>query len=172
MFMKAVSGFSLVELMVAMVVSTTLIAGTGLAYSGISNSINLSKTIENSQEVLRYTTDVFSRSLKQTLVSPVSTAPDNIRVIQDKVGSVACDGTVPVAAPYTESYRFEAPNLFCDAGSGEVVILQGITNMSILINGDLVQITVIPNEFPIASLPNGVRIDIALSSKILMEETN
>ncbi|TMO87486.1 PilW family protein [Pseudoalteromonas spongiae] len=170
--MKTVSGFSLVELMVAMAVSMSLIAGTGFAYIGISDSISLSKNIENTQEVLRYTAEVFSRSLKQTLVSPVSTAPDNIRVIQDKVGSVACDGTVPVAAPYTESYRFEVPNLLCNAGNGEVVILQGIANMSFAINGDLVQITVLPNDFPIADLPNGVRIDIAVSSKILMEETN
>lgn len=170
--MKIVSGFSLVELMIAMAVSLTLIAGTGIAYIGISDSINLSKNIENTQEVLRYTTDVFSRSLKQTLVSPVSAGPNNIRVIQDKVGSVACDGTVPTVAPYIESYRFEAPNLFCDAGNGEVVILQGIDAMSIVINDDLVQITVLPDDFPIADLPNGVRIDIALSSKILMEETN
>lgn len=170
--MKSTKGFSLVELMVAMAVSMSLIAGTGFAYIGISDSINLSKNIENTQEVLRYTTDVFSRSLKQTMVSPTSTAPENIRVVQDKVGAVACDGTIPVAAPYTESYRFESPNLFCDAGNGEVVILQGIDAMSIVINDDLVQITVLPDDFPIADLPNGVRIDIALSSKILMEETN
>ena len=170
--MRFISGFSLIELMVAMAVSMSLIAGTGLAYIGISDSISLSKNIENTQEVLRYTTEVFSRSLKQTLVSPVSTAPDNIRVIQDKIGSVACDGSVPVVAPYAESYRFEAPNLLCNAGNGEVVILQGIANMSFAINGDLVQITVLPNDFPIADLPNGVRIYIAVSSKILMEETN
>ncbi|MFY8350266.1 PilW family protein [Pseudoalteromonas sp. SSM20] len=165
-------GFSLVELMVAMAVSMFLVAGTGFAYIGISDSINLSKNIENTQEVLRYTSDVFGRSLKQTLVTPVSTGTDNIRIVQDKVGSVACDGTVPIVAPYTESFRFEAPNLLCNAGNGEIVILQGIENMSIVINGDLVEITVLPGDFPIADLPNGVRIDISLSSKILLEETN
>ncbi|WP_372770672.1 PilW family protein [Pseudoalteromonas sp.] len=170
--MKVYAGFSLIELMVATAMSMFLVAGTGFAYIGISDSINLSKNIENTQEVLRYTSEVFSRSLKQTMVSPVSTAPDNIRVIQDKVGAVACDGSVPVVAPYTESYRFQAPNLFCNAGNGEVIILRGIENMAIVINDDLIQITVLPIGFPIADLPNGVRIDIALSSKILQEETN
>lgn len=170
--MNIAKGFSLIELMVAMTVSMVLIAGTGFAYSGISESINLSKNIENTQEVLRYTSEVFGRSLSQTLVTPVSASPEQIVVIQDKVGSVACDGTTPTVAPYSESYRFEQPNLWCNAGNGEVVILRGIDNFSINLIGDLVQITVLPSDFPSGDLPAGIRIDFALRSKILMEETN
>lgn len=164
-------GFTIIELMIAMVISLVLVGGSSLAYVSVSSVIDLSKNIENAQEVLRYTSEVFGRSLSQTMVSPVSASPERITVIQDKVGAVACDGTTPIVAPYSEVYRFEQPNLWCNAGNGEVVILRGIDDFSVNINGNLIQITVLPEDFPADDFANGVRIDIALKSKILMEET-
>ena len=51
------------------------------------------------------------------------------------------------------------------------MILRGIDDFSVNINGNLIQITVLPEDFPADDFANGVRIDIALKSKILMEET-
>lgn len=164
-------GFTLVELLVAMAVSTALISGVGMAYISLSQSVDVAKNIENSLEVLRYSNELFNRSLKQTTAAPAAATPQQLSVVQSRAGTRACDGTTPAAVPFTEAYRFEQPNLFCDAGNGEVLILKSIENMTFVVNGDLVQITVLPQEFPVEDLPNGVRMDYALTGKILMEAT-
>jgi len=59
-------GFTLIELMIALVIGGILILGITSTYSSIDGTIQTSKDLENAQEVIRYTSQVFTRSLKQT----------------------------------------------------------------------------------------------------------
>ncbi|PAJ71983.1 hypothetical protein CJF42_23630 [Pseudoalteromonas sp. NBT06-2] len=63
---KKESGYTLVELMIALLVGCILIMGISLAYSSIKSLILSSKNLENAQEVLRFIAQTFTRSLKQT----------------------------------------------------------------------------------------------------------
>lgn len=79
-------GFTLVELLVALAVSSFLMAGISLVYSALSESVDTSKELENAQEVLRYSSEVFTRSLKQTKSMPLIPDASTIVVVQDTSG--------------------------------------------------------------------------------------
>ena len=78
---KHTKGFSLVELMVALAAGAFLLAGISLSYSAIKGTIQVSKELENAQEVLRYTSKVFNRSIKQTQITPVISADKSMITI-------------------------------------------------------------------------------------------
>ena len=61
---RAHLGFTLVELMVALAVGSFLIAGVGLSYATIKGTVSATKELENAQEVIRFTSQVLTRSLK------------------------------------------------------------------------------------------------------------
>ncbi len=159
-------GFTLSEVMVTLAVSGFLLSGVTLAYMAISNTVATSKQLENAQEVLRYSAEVFSRSLKQTQETPVIPNLTSLNVVQSNAGATACDGTRP-AVPFTENYTFVQPNLVCDAGNGETVLLTGIADISYQINGNLVAVTVTPENLDVADLANGFELNFALTSVIL-----
>ncbi len=165
---KFSAGVTLIELMVAMVISLILIAGSIASYSSISLTLKTSKTLENAQEVLRYSSQVFYRSLKQTSAIPLLDGTDSIIVSQDG-GVVACNGQTPIVA-YTETYTYASPNLLCDIGNGTEVILTGITNIAYEISGNSVSVTVTPEGLP-EKYANGVQIDVALIRVIFEQAT-
>jgi len=51
-----------------------LLAGVSLSYSAIKSGIQVSKELENAQEVLRYSNTVLTRSTKQSFDLPVVSA--------------------------------------------------------------------------------------------------
>jgi prepilin-type N-terminal cleavage/methylation domain-containing protein len=161
-------GFTLVELMVALAAGSVLISGVGFAYLTISKTIDTSKQLENAQEVIRFSAEVYGRSFKQTLSEPVIANGTSVSVTQTIAGSTACDGSKP-AVPFTEVFTFEAPNLLCDSGSGEEVILTGVAAMNIARNGNLMSVTVTPDNFQVDAWANGFRLDFALTGVILTE---
>lgn len=161
-------GFSLIELMIALTISLILLAGSILAYSSISHTITTSKQLENAQEVLRYTSQVFSRSLKQTAQVPVVDDANQL-VIAQEANLRSCQGNTP-NAPYTETYSFVSPNLLCDTGNGAQVILTGVEAIGYAINGLGVRVTITPTGLP-ARLNNGVQIEIALIRVIFQQAT-
>lgn len=164
---KKAQGFTLIELLIALVIGSILIAAIGMAYVAVSQTIKTSKQLENAQEVLRYSSEVFNRSLKQTLSAPLVNPNNNgLTVIQTSEGATACDGSNP-AVPFSEVYTFVSPNLICDAGNGEQVLLTGLADISYNLNGNLVEITVTPSELDMDMLLNGFQIDIALTGIIL-----
>jgi len=138
---KKQTGYTLVELMIALLVGTILIMGISLAYSSIKGLILSSKNIENAQEVIRFTAQTFTRSLKQT--------PGNIDVtlnqitIPQSLNTISCNGTRPIA-DYNEIYSLNGNNLQCDIGDGAQTILTGVANINFAINNRLVSITVTP----------------------------
>ena len=106
-------GFTLVELMIALAISGFLLLGVVGTYSSIHGTVTASKELENSQEVIRYSARVFSRSLKQTNVSAElsSTLPirlgipivNNVLTISLPPLSTSCIGRVLNASTDTKT---------------------------------------------------------------------
>jgi prepilin-type N-terminal cleavage/methylation domain-containing protein len=138
---KKQTGYTLVELMIALLVGTILIMGISLAYSSIKGLILSSKNIENAQEVIRFTAQTFTRSLKQT-PGDIDVTLNQITIPQN-LNTIACNGTRPLA-DYNEIYSLNGNNLQCDIGDGAQTILTGVANINFAINNRLVSITVTP----------------------------
>lgn len=169
--LKKEQGFTLIELMIALVIGSFLILGISATYSAISASIQTSKDLENAQEVIRYSSQSFTRSLKQTsAVNVVSTV--EMRV-QQSANTSSCLGTT-VAQAYQETFTFVQPDLFCsiqDSAGADLVgttrLLTGINSLVFIDSGnDLITIRVLPDFLP-SNFPNtGLDIDIALNAVI------
>lgn len=148
--------------------------GISTAYSSVTGLVNTGKNLENAQEVLRYCSEVFTRSLKQT--SENVTLTSSVLSVSQEANSVACDGSKP-AINYTEIYTVDANNLTCDIGGGPKTILTGVTNItferSIISTSDkLISIIVTPQGLYGESSGVGankpIKMDIALSELILI----
>ncbi len=167
---QTVTGFSLVEVMVALAISTALVLGVFGVYSSISTTILTSKSLETTQEVVRFSVQVFSRSLKQTEAEP-SIINDSILVVKQAANVKACDGTTPTK-PYIETYAVVEPLLQCaltidGAESAPKTILSGITMIEFQREDDLMHIWVSPSFLPESFVDGKVKIDIALTRIIL-----
>ena len=176
--MKYNKGFTLVELMIALVISSFVLLGITSTYSSIQGSIQVSKDLENAQEVIRYSSQVFTRSLKQTISSPtISLDTKSVTVIQP-ANTRSCFGTI-VGVDYQETFTFVSPNLSCStqdsAGNplvANTIILTGINDFSAQYNNAnelfsfVIEPTVLPENFVVGGVP-GIRIDVALTSRIL-----
>ncbi|MGL1958740.1 MAG: prepilin-type N-terminal cleavage/methylation domain-containing protein [Colwellia sp.] len=165
------SGFTLVELMIALVISSFLLIGIIGTYSTIHGTIQASKELENAQEVIRYSSQVFTRSLKQTEQPPNVSVAQQLTV-QQPANVIPCTGVAAPVAPYQETYTFNAATseLSCQVDSGNItILLQGITNITYTLNAaqNLVSITVQPTVLPENFVNGEVRIDIALTNVIL-----
>lgn len=166
-------GFSLVELMIALLISTVLMIGVSSAYSSIRGLVNTSKNLENAQEVIRFTADVFTRSLKQT-EGPVTIAGGGTQItIPQNANSIACDGNRTIGVIYDEVYSHNGINLRCDTGQGDGarIILTGIRAIRFNQVGNLVEITVTPKaqlgEPDDEGAAKAIQIDIALTGVML-----
>lgn len=163
---KSNLGFTLIELMISLVISLIIIAGAIVAYSSISSTVTTSKQLENVQEVIRSSSQILSRSLKQTGSLPLIDSTSKLIISQD-ANVTACNGQTPNAA-FTEIYSQSGTNLLCNIGNGDETILTGITNISFTLNGNSISTLVLPEGLP-ENYGNGLQIDITLT-RILFEE--
>jgi prepilin-type N-terminal cleavage/methylation domain-containing protein len=169
---KTTKGFTLVELMVALAVSGFLMAGVSFVYLSLSQSINTTKELENAQEVLRYSSEVFTRSLKQTTESPDNSVSKTLKVKQIQ-GAIACDGR-PRNNDFEETFLIieDENQLRCiiDAEQPKI-ILTGIASIDFSVNDNLVTINIKPKTLTdnIDILNSGFDLNIALTGKILTE---
>ena len=160
------SGFTLVELMIVVALSSVLLLGVTMIFSSVKGMLISSNNLENSQEVLRYTSQTFRRSVKQTGQYPVIISSSSIQFQQD-ANTVACTGLSPVNS-YTEIYSLVNNSIKCDIGDGNGLrtILTGIENINYSLSGELLNITVSPEGLP-ENYSGGVLINFALTRIIL-----
>ncbi|NMP03957.1 prepilin-type N-terminal cleavage/methylation domain-containing protein [Pseudoalteromonas arctica] len=156
-------GFTLIELMVALAAGMFLLGGVSLAYSSINSSTSTAKDLENALDVIRFSSKVFTRSLKQT--NSVPTYTNNILSVEQEMGSSACTG-LTISAPFIEKYSHEDDSLFCDVGNGKVKILKGVNVISYVIDNNVVSVLVEPTNLP-SQFNNSLVIDISLSQMVM-----
>ena len=164
----AYQGFTLVEMMIALAVSGFLLLGVVGSYSSMQGTMQASQELENAQEVIRYSAQVFTRSLKQS-VNPANVLnAGNSLVVSLPANSTSCLGGNPIA-PFIETYNFAAPNLTCSIdGAPPTILLTGMTNLVFIPTGqELITIRVSPlvltQQFPAGSID----IDVALTTRIM-----
>jgi len=170
---KNIEGFTLVELMISLVISSFILLGITGTYSSLSGSIQASKELENAQEVIRYSSQVFTRSLKQTEVLPIVAVAQQLTVEQP-ADVTPCTGEAAPDVAYTETYTFSAVTqvLSCRINAGananvDIDLLSGINNITYTLDGNLMTITVEPTVLPQNFVDSEVNIDIALTNLIL-----
>jgi len=170
---KNIEGFTLVELMISLVISSFILLGITGTYSSLSASIEVSKDLENAQEVIRYSSQVFTRSLKQTEVLPIVAVAQQLTVVQP-ANVTPCTGEDAPAVAFTEVYTFDALTfvLSCRINTGananvDIDLLSGINNITYTLDGNLMTITVEPTLLPQNFVDGEVNIDIALTNLIL-----
>jgi len=157
------SGFTLIELMVALTAGMFLLGGVSLAYSSINSSTSTAKDLENALDVIRFSSKVFTRSLKQT--NSVPTYTNNILSVEQEAGAPACTG-LTINVSFTEKYSHEDDSLFCDIGNGKVKILKGVNTISYVIDNNVVSVLVEPTNLP-SQFNNSLVIDISLSQMLM-----
>ncbi|MCF2859668.1 prepilin-type N-terminal cleavage/methylation domain-containing protein [Pseudoalteromonas sp. SMS1] len=166
---QRVSGYTLIELLVAMAAGLFLLSGVAMSYTAIKSTVVASKELSHAQEVVRYTSQALTRSIKQTNQFPevsnkVANRFTTLTVHQD-AGLLACDGSIPNAA-YSEIYTLASGYITCDIGNGPVQLLRGVQSLTFVRSGILTSIFVTPENLP-SQFEDGIQIDIAASRLVL-----
>lgn len=166
-------GYSLLELLVALLLSSALVLGISTGYSSITGLIQTTKNLENAQEVLRFSSEVFTRSIKQ---SESVTIPNAAQLnVNQTANSIACDG-LSQPNDFIEIYTLDGHNLKCqiDANAAQI-ILTGVEKIVFEKNEQLMSIKVTPQAVhgeKAGALPSKeMQIDIALTKQILINAT-
>lgn len=169
-------GFTLIELMVALAIGLFLISGITATYSAIQVSIQTSKDLENAQEVIRYSSQVFTRSLKQTQLAPQLSAGNVFPMtVFQSANTSSCVGTSPTV-DYYETFTFVAPTLSCSVSAtsddsvivADIPLLTGISSLVPFPDTYLYTFTVKPDFLP-DNFNGGINIDVALNSLIFID---
>ena len=154
-------------MLVAMAAGLFLLAGVSMSYVAIKSTVLQTQELAHAQEVIRYTSRVFTRSTKQAIAPPTVSADALTVTFSQAPNVLSCLGTVPAAA-YTEIYTLSNGFITCDIGNGlgAVNLLRGVSELRFSQNGFLLSVTVKPNNMP-NHFGNGLTIDIAASRLIL-----
>ena len=157
--MASCRGYTLLELMIAMVVGLVLISGIASAYAAIKATVLSSQQLADAQEVIRYSNRVLARSIKQSQSLPVVTAT-SVSIAQ-QAGVPACDGSVP-AVPYSERFFVTDGYLTCQLDGTDIKLLKGVAaiRFSSTGSGRVITVGLQGEQFP-EQYQQGVRMDIA-----------
>jgi len=161
-------GVTLIELLVALVASLFLLGGVSMAYSSIKSTELVENEIENSLNVIRYSNNLFSRSLKHTSSLPIIKGQQ--LWVSQQAGTKSCTGKKKKSA-YIEHFTFEGNALFCDVGQGKEKVLIGLSGIEYTLFNNRVSIAISPIGLP-DSFNGAFKFDIALSQLILQESYN
>ncbi|WP_354623902.1 prepilin-type N-terminal cleavage/methylation domain-containing protein [Psychromonas sp. MME2] len=121
-------GFTLIELMVAMTISLSLVFACTTLYGSLKNSINIAQNLSNAQESLRGAFYLLSRSVHQAQginINGVNTANQELVVTygEPQSGGIlyGCLGNSMVSGS-SDTYYSDGAGLYCDDGSGAQLI--------------------------------------------------
>ncbi|WP_423186163.1 PilW family protein [Alishewanella sp. d11] len=177
---KGFSGFTLVELMVAMTLTVLLIGGVGSVYLTLKQTSTQVARLENAQEVLRSAHQVFYRSSLHA--SAITVSPSEVTFNQ-VANTLACDGSTPTV-DFAERYYQQANNLVCQltaANQQDITLMTYIAGISFSLTTDatigatrlsvLLAPEGLPESFPILSINGqnlpGIQLEFALKTLIM-----
>lgn len=159
--MRRQQGMTLTELLVAMVLGLLISLAVINLYTPLKATVAESKRLEMANESLRFVTLHLGRSIRHadSVTGLTPTSLDlNIKVGVDQQTQSCLDNTK--TADFVERWRFEAPKLYCNDGSGEQLLLTDISALTFARNGALVSISLSPQGAPTNQATT--RIDIAM----------
>ncbi|WP_125720168.1 PilW family protein [Pseudoalteromonas rubra] len=161
-------GFTLLELLIALSIGLFMLGGIAVAYSTIRSTIAINQELAQAQEVIRYTSQLMTRSIKQTASTPLVMQNGETLEVSQVANTPACDGSVP-AVDYTETFSLLDGYLLCDVSSDNLPaqrLLRGVNGLSFSVDGLITSITVTPVGVP-AQYAAGIQIDVAASQQVL-----
>ncbi|WP_171045544.1 prepilin-type N-terminal cleavage/methylation domain-containing protein [Pseudoalteromonas rubra] len=161
-------GFTLLELLIALAIGLFMLGGIAVAYSTIRSTIAVNQELAQAQEVIRYTSQLMTRSIKQTATTPQVMLNGEALEVSQVANTPACDGSVPSVA-YTETFSLLDGYLLCDLSSDNLPaqrLLRGVNDLSFAVNGLITSIIVTPDGMPL-QYAAGIQIDIAASQQVL-----
>lgn len=178
---RAPQGFTLVELMVTLLLSSLIIIGMGGALIAIKHTVNEVNALENAQEVLRSSRDMLNNSVRKGNL--VSLNGNELRIEQQNssASQTDCRGTVQALA-FVEEFRFNSGELQCRVNGGNwTSLVTGLIALDFMLAGDLLTTRLAPRGLPLSypqadldgdnSIEPYVRLQIALKTVILARET-
>lgn len=165
------SGFSLIELMIAMVLGLVIVMGTASFYSTLRGTIVEANRLERAQESLRTVAQIMGRSLHQG--EAVTVTPQSLIVTYGSIQAgdqvLGCLGRSRANGD-SDTFTFENNNVLCSDGGGPAqVIATNIASLSMSTNGSYgVNITMTPMDMP-SALAGGVTLRFALRQKYIKD---
>jgi prepilin-type N-terminal cleavage/methylation domain-containing protein len=172
------AGFSLIELMVAMVISLTLIFACTALYSSLKASMTTAQNLGKAQESLRGAFYLMSRSVYQAESVEISGANDELLTVNynpPPTGDIySCLGS-KITSASSDAYSTNGAGLLCDDGTGAQLIALDVKTLNFITisdaSGTVNGLTVTMNiEGMPASLfdGGGLTFTLALRQKILL----
>ena len=146
---RLMSGMTLTEMMIAMILGLLISLAVINFYAPLKLTVLESKKIESANEVLRFVTLHLGRSARHSSAVTEITASRlklQINLTSGQQTQSSLDKTQ--SGTFTEVYRFEKPNLYCDDGSGEQLLITQIEDLSFSRNGALLSVAVSPEGAP------------------------
>ncbi|WP_019613882.1 PilW family protein [Psychromonas ossibalaenae] len=171
------TGFTLVELLIAMLISLFLVLGTTILYSSLKSSIKVAQDLATAQESLRGAFYLMSRSVRQAedFDIPSSSALTTFYGTPP-VGSPIynCLGKSISGSTNTDTYTLLDNDLYCNDGTDEELIALGVTELAFQpitgTNDDGLKVTMKIEGMPASdSYENGFTFTLALRQKILLD---
>jgi prepilin-type N-terminal cleavage/methylation domain-containing protein len=163
------TGFSLVELLIAMVISLTIIFACTSLYSSLKSSVRVAQDLAKAQESLRGSFYLMSRSIHQANSITISGAQLTINYTEPPTGGViySCLGN-SMTSGSAETYSSNGSGLYCDDGTGPQLIALDIEGLQFAaVNVDGVKITMEIAGMP-SSYVGGLTFTLALRQKVLL----
>lgn len=175
-------GMTLVELMVALVLTSLLMLGVGGVYSAINQTVTEVQSLENAQEVIRSSQLLLSRSIHRADAMTSTGGTLQLERLNHHSTDTDCHGASQATA-FIEVYRFAAGELQCQVNdSNWVPLLTGLHGIDFTeLTPDLLSVRVapvgLPEHFPQVDLRGDgvllpfVRLELALKMRILIRDS-
>ncbi len=131
-------GFTLVELMIGLVLTSLLLLGVGMTFASIRVSLESVSQLNNAQEVLRATHQMLGRSLRSA--QTVSLNGNTLLVQQQNPqnNQADCQGNLRTAGAFTERYSFAGGQLICQVNNEAAqVMVNGVAALQFSISAQL-----------------------------------
>lgn len=136
--MRTVSGFTLVELMIGLVLTSILLLGVGMTFSAIRVSLLQVGELTTAQEVLRTTHLQLSRSLRSART--IALNANRLTVFHDnpQQNQQDCHNNRRAAGPFTEQYFWQQQQLWCQVDNEPAqVLVRGVLALQFQISAEL-----------------------------------
>lgn len=177
--------FTLLELMLAVTLTSLLMLGVGGAYVTIKGTASQVNALENTQEVLKGLYDTLNYATKRaSSIELLSASEIQLSYMNESGSQLACDGSSQLNT-FTETFSLKSNQLQCRINNSEptIVLLTGIERLSFGVQQNtsgninaLLTVVVTPLGLPEIYRVTGyttpaVRLDFALKSIILQWAT-
>lgn len=136
--MRPVRGFTLVELMIGLVLTSLLLLGVGMTFASIRVSLQSVNQLNNAQEVLRATQHMLGRSLRSAQTVTLNANVLTVQHSNPQNNQPDCQGMLRNAGAFTERYRLVAGQLLCQVNNEtEQVMITGVRDLQFSISAQI-----------------------------------